>query len=166
MPLKKKKLVLKKKRKRGQRAGLTRDKIRDASLKVWMEKPAEDFSLNDVARALDVFPVTIRSHYKGGRGEILDEIARDILIGIAPPFTSKNDPKAYLSAVFSEAATIARKSPSLLRELAFRLADRPLLSPQFAERICAILADLAPEADAAWGLKLVINRLSGLLFTG
>jgi AcrR family transcriptional regulator len=154
------------KRKRGQRAGLTRAKIRDAAIKLWANKRTEDFQVLALAKELKVVPVSISSHFRGGIDEILDEIARFILNDWAKPYGPQIDPKTYLKELFELAVQYPGASPSISREVACRLADQPLLSPVFAERVCATLAALAPKSDPAAGLMLVINRLVGLLLLG
>lgn len=155
--------IPKSKRKPGMRAGLTHDKIAAAAIKLWCAKPPEDFSVRALAKALGVAPVTIRAHFKGGAGDILNEIARVFLDELAKPYSPELDAKTYLKDIFSIALMHFPDSPSISRQVVLRLADRPFLSPQFAERVCATLLSLAPKADPAAGLELVVNRLSGLL---
>jgi AcrR family transcriptional regulator len=151
------------KRKAGERAKMTREEIFMRAIKFWRSKNVEDFSLGALAGELGVAPATIRFHFKGGVRNILDEISRSTLEGLTPPFAPLADPRVYLIEVFREALESFRGGPSLSRQIILRLTDRPLLSPLFAERICATVGALAKEQDPARGFELVINRLAGLV---
>jgi AcrR family transcriptional regulator len=155
------KLVLKKKkRKAGMRAGMTRARIAEAAGKVRLEGGADNFSIRAVAKALGVVPATIRSHFKGGMDDLLAEITRSAL---TPPYKPQQDPKDYLRGFFRSALAAFRQRPQLGRLVVAHLSDDPLLSPVFAERICATLAAIAKTKDVGWAFQLFLNRLSGLV---
>jgi AcrR family transcriptional regulator len=159
------KLTPKKKETRtaGMRAGMTRAKIADAAAKLWLSGEVRNLSIRALAKALDVVPATIRAHFKGGTGDLLDEIARAALAELAPPYKPQQDPKDYLRDLFRALLATFRKQPQLGRIVILRLSDDPLLSPIFAERIGATLAAIAKEQDVAWALQLFLNRLAGLV---
>jgi AcrR family transcriptional regulator len=147
----------------GEHAGMTREKIYMGAITLWEAQKEADFSLQELATALNVSRATIRFHFKGGASEILDEISQSFFEGLTPPFSLSAEPTDYLRKVFETALKYFRKSPSLCRQAIVRLTDRPLLSPIFAERICATVAAIAEDQDSAYGLELVINRLAGLI---
>lgn len=160
-------LVLKKKkRKAGMRAGMTRAKIVEAASKVRLAGGADNFSIRAVAKALDVVPATIRSHFKGGMGDLLDEITRSALAELTPPYKPQQDPKDYLRDFFRTTLAAFRQQPQLGRLVIAHLSDDPLLSPVFAERICATLAAIAKTQDVGSALQLFLNRLAGLVIMG
>ncbi len=158
------KLTLKKKEKRtaGMRAGMTRAGIAQAATKLWLSGGANNFSIRALAKSLDVAPATIRAHFKGGAGELLNEIARAALAELAPPYKPQQAPEDYLRAFFRGVLAAFRKQPQFGRLVILHLSDDPLLSPLFAERMCATLAAIAANQDMAWALQLFLNRLAGL----
>jgi len=147
------------------RAGMTRAKIVEAAGKVRLAGGADNFSIRAVAKALDVVPATIRSHFKGGMGDLLDEITRSALAELTPPYKPQQDPKDYLRDFFRATLAAFRQQPQLGRLVVAHLNDDPLLSPVFAERICATLAAIAKTLEVGWALQLFLNRLSGLVIT-
>ncbi len=153
----------KKKRKAGMRAGMTRAGIAEAASKVRLSGGAENFSICAVAKALGVVPATIRSHFKGGMDDLLAEITRSALTELTPPYKPQQDPKDYLRSFFRTALAAFRQQPQLGRLVVAHLSDDPLLSPVFAERICATLAAIAKTQDVGWAFQLFLNRLAGLV---
>lgn len=152
----------KEKRTAGMRAGMTRERIAQAATKLWLAGGASTFSLRALATNLDVAPATIRAHFRGGAGELLDEVARIALAELGPPFQPQQAPEDYLRAFFRRALAAFRNQPQLGRLVILRLSDDPLLSPTFAERIAACLAATAANQDMAWALELFLTRLSAL----
>lgn len=158
------KLVLKpKKRKAGTRAGMNRAKIANAARKLWLSSDPGKFSLRAVAKALKVVPATIRAHYKGGMNDLLDEMAGSALAELAPPYKPQQDPKDYLRMVFRAALAAFRQDPQLGRLVVLHLSDDSLLNPVLAERICATLAAIDPNADLGWALRRFLERFTGLV---
>jgi AcrR family transcriptional regulator len=159
------KLTPKKKEKRtaGMRAGMTRAGIAEAAAELWLSGGATNFSIRALAKALDVVPATVRAHFKGGTGELLDEIARGALAQLTPPYMPQQDPKDYLRDFFRALLASSRKQPQLGRLVILRLSDDLLLSPIFAERIAATLAAIATQQDVASALRLFLDRLAGLV---
>ena len=153
----------KKKRKAGTRAGMIRAKIADAATKLWQSGEADNFSFREVAKALNVVPATIRAHFKGGMGDLQDEVARSALAELTPPYKPQQDPKDYLRDFFRAMLATFRQKPPIGRLVVRRLSNAPLLSPVFAERMCATLAAIAKEQDVAGALQLFLNRLAGLI---
>lgn len=47
--------------------------------------------------------------------------------------------------------------------MVLHLSNDPLLSPVFAERICATPAAIAADADAAWALRRFLMHFAGLV---
>jgi AcrR family transcriptional regulator len=153
----------KKKRKAGQRAGLTREKIAIGALQLYLTIGPKKISLHAVAKHLKVVPTTIRTHFKGGLGELLDEVVRLALEELAPPYKPSQGAHDYLQLFFRSALTSFRQKPSLGRLVVIHMTDGPLVSPVFAERMCATLNALAPKKNAAWAFRRLLVRLSGVV---
>ncbi len=142
---------------------MSRAKIADATTKLWLSGGADRFSIRAVAESLDVAPATIRAHFKGGIADLLGEIVRSTLAELAPPYKPHQDPKNYLRDFFRRAQAAFRQKPQLGRLVILHLSDDPLLSPTFAERICATLEAIAKEPSAGWALEQFVGRLAGLV---
>ena len=136
------------------RAGMTRARIAEAAGKLRLEGGADNFSIRAVAKALGVVPATIRSHFKGGMDDLLTEITRSALAELTLPYKPQQDPKDYLRGFFRTALAAFRQQPQLGRLVVTHLSDDPLLSPVFAESICATLAAIAKTQDVGWAFQL------------
>jgi AcrR family transcriptional regulator len=151
-----------KKRKAGQRAGLTRAKIAAGALHLCLT-PGQKVSVHTVAKHLKVVPTTIRAHFKGGFDEVLDEVAALVLDELAPPFKPNQSAEDYLLQFFRTLLAAGREKPFVIRLMAVRLTDTPLLNPSFAERMCAALGSLSQNQDGARAFRRFVGRLSGLV---
>jgi AcrR family transcriptional regulator len=148
------------KRKAGQRAGMTRAKIANAAIKLWDEGGHDGFAIRKLAVRLKVVPTTIRAHFKDGAKGLRREIARRVLEDWTPPYKPSQTPKDYLTDFFRSTMAFARQRPRLARLVALELTDNPLLSLVFAERMCATIAHLAANANLIWALELLIGRVT------
>lgn len=157
-------VVLKRpKRKRGQRAGLTRDKILTAALIAFFQ-PDASISVSALARRIKVFPRAIHSQFPGGLAEILSELVRIALEHATPPVAHHETGEDYLRRLFEAARSVFHSHPGLAKFVGAQLAEEPYLSPGLAERVLGalrameILPQRLPEA-----LHLVVAMLAGFL---
>ncbi len=148
------------KRKAGQRAGMTREKIIEAAVKLWEAAGPEGFTIRKLAARLKVVPTTIRAHVKGGAAELRREIARRVLADLTPPYKPDQRRNDYLQEFFRLVLASFRKHPRLARLAILQLTDDPLLSLINAERMSATIAGLCVKADPILGLELLIGRLA------
>jgi AcrR family transcriptional regulator len=149
------------KRKPGQRAGLSREKIAAAALDLWTKHGAEGFSIRAVAAKLKTGPTAVRNHFKGGAGELQKEVARRALANLSPPYKPDQSPKAYLRGFLHASLLWFQEQPVLARLVALELASDPLLSLVLAERIGATLMALG-GADLVQALERFIERWAAL----
>jgi AcrR family transcriptional regulator len=149
-----------KKRKAGERAGMTRAKIAKAAIKLWDEAGPDGFTIRKLAVRLKVVPTTIRAHFKDGAIGLRREIARRVLEDWTPPYKPSQTPKDYLTDFFRCSLAFAGQRPRLARLVVLELTDDPLLSLVFAERICATIAHLAANVNLIWALELLIGQVT------
>ncbi len=94
---------------------------------------------------------------------MLDEIVGAKLAKLAPPYKPQQDPKSYLRDVVRAMLATSRLHPKLGRLVALHLSDDPLLSPIFAERVCATLAAIGKAPEIGLAYPDFISRLVGLI---
>lgn len=161
------KIVLRKrpqKRRAGERAGLSRDKIVVAAAQLLEQTDAKGLTIRALAKMLGVVPTTIKSHFNGGLAEIVSAIARAALAGAARPYKPREEPSDYLGDVYFRILKQLDGRPMTARLVAIELSHDPLLEPFLAERILVCLQELG--ADARYfprGLNRVIGRLSDMI---
>jgi TetR/AcrR family tetracycline transcriptional repressor len=154
----------KKKRTPGKRAGLSRDKIVKAAAELCLSQGPRAIGWRSLAKALGVFPATIRAHFKGDPDELASEVARAILDSLTPPHKLGQSPENYLRRWFQRALTLFWSKPLIGRYIILELTERPMLSPVFAERLLAALGLLSKTHTAAAALDLLVYHLAGLVF--
>ena len=142
---------------------MNREKIVEAATKLWLSGGPDNFSFRAVAKALNVGPTTIRAHFKGGVGDLLNEIAGSALAGLAPPYKPQQAPEDFLRNLFRAALSTFRQATQLGRLLVLHLSNDPLLNPIFAEQVCATLESIAKNGDAARGFNHFLEHFVGLI---
>ena len=151
------------KRNPGTRAGMTRAKIINAATALWLSSNPDDFSVRALAKVLKVGPTTIHAHFKGGVNELRLEMARAAVAALAPPHKPQQDAKTYLREFFRSTLTKFRQKPELGRLVVGELANDPLLSPIFADRVLTALELLTRKTHLIWGPQLFLSRFAGLV---
>jgi AcrR family transcriptional regulator len=154
-------IVRKQKRRAGEKAGLTREGIIDAALKVVETQP---LSITPVAKRLRVTPAAVRAHFKDG---LATELTRRTLADIFAAIETHGRWQSSLKAIFVAFAHVMRTRPQLALWIGSDLAYDPLLSPDLTETILAI-ADTAgvPPDRQGHALDLVVGTLIGFVSIG
>jgi AcrR family transcriptional regulator len=141
---------------------LTRVKIASAAAKLWEQIGPDQFSVRALARTLKVVPTTVYAHFHRGEPEIRKEIARVTLEALTPHYQPKQHPKDYLRAFLRGLLESFREKPDLGRLVLTELADDPMLSLAFVERMSMTIKALGGGRDIIDEVELLITRLSGL----
>lgn len=149
------------KRRPGQRAGLTRELIISAALKVTEQGP---FSIQSIADALEVVPAAIYAKFRGKGGEIVAEMLRSVLADVARPFHPNETWEAYFRDLFGATFHAFKGHRRLALAFGSDLSENYYLNPLLPERIlhALSLAGVA-ENDKAKALDLVIANLIGFI---
>jgi AcrR family transcriptional regulator len=152
------------KRRAGERAGLSKDKIIAAATRLYEQTQA--LSLRALAKALGVVPTTIKSHFKGGASEITAAIARAAIARLARPYRPQEPPAEYLGDVFMGFLERLKDHPMVARLVVIELSSNPLLDPFLAERILLCVQELGAKPEyLPRGLRRVIGGLSDMILT-
>jgi len=156
-----------KKRKPGEKAGLTRTKIALAAA-AQIEKGGEGaFSLRRLARSLGVAPTSVTSHFEGGMADLEDEIIRTLLADVAPPFEPKQEPAEYLEALVYSTLKALQGRPTIAMLAILRLTQNPFVAPRLAERTLASLAALGvAPANMATAYRSTLQALFAMILAG
>jgi AcrR family transcriptional regulator len=119
---KKTKPAPKPKRKPGTRAGLTKSLIAAAAVKLIDRAGMDQFSVQKLASAMGVGPISIHAHFKGGTQAISRAVVLQALAGTARPFKPKEEPAEYLRELFLKIleALHARPGSPILSFFAWR----------------------------------------------
>jgi AcrR family transcriptional regulator len=157
------KLTLKKKRKAGERAGMSPEKIAEGALQLCLLVGPDKCTVRGVAKHLNVGATTIHAHFKQGKEALTDAIVRLALAGLTPPYKPNQDPSDYLRQFLKTTLATVREHRMLGRIAISRLMDAPLLSPAFAERLFRTLDALDEIDDTAWAYRHLITRLAGVI---
>ena len=156
--------ILRKRRKRGQRAGLNMDKILDEPIFLLDQGGIERFSLRRLSRALLVEPRAVQARFKGGLTTFWPSLARFALAEIARPFTPSDDAETYIRDLFRAALRTFRNKPALAGIVAGEMAGNYALVPRLTERVLvALQAGGLGEDERIAALDLVFGALAGLL---
>jgi AcrR family transcriptional regulator len=154
------KLPPKPKRKAGMRAGLTRAIIAAGAAKQF-EAGVDRFSLRSLAKSLGVVPTSIMAHFQLGVPEILDEIVKAALDGVARPYKPNEQPADYLRDLFLAILSSLHGKSAVSQLVVLHLTANPTLVPVLAERLLASISALgAPKGSVP---KLLAPAL-GLIF--
>jgi AcrR family transcriptional regulator len=156
---------IKKRLKPGMRAGMNRAKICMKARELWSKDGDKEFTVRGLAKALDVAPATVQSHFRGGINEILSELAHVVLSELAPPYKPLQQPQDYLQVLLEDTLATFRQQPRLGVLVMRHLANDPLSSPIFAERICATLKAISPDHDLALAYEVFLRRFIGFVAT-
>lgn len=150
------------KRMPGQRAGLKRELIVTAAIKLSEQDP--HLSVGRIAAALDVAPGTITAHFPGKLPELLTEMARTLIGTLAPPFHPKQTWDNYLGGLFFSLSQKLHRHRNLAQLVGLELSADYFMSPLLVERILLAL-ELAgvPPKRRAQALDLVIGSLIGFI---
>jgi TetR/AcrR family transcriptional regulator, tetracycline repressor protein len=154
-------LSLKKKRKAGTRAGLTKLSIAAAAGALIEKIGANEFSLRKLAKALGVVPTTIHAHFKGGEGAVLTAVAASAIAKVARPFKPKDDPADYLRELFFNVLKALKGRPTIAKLVVIQLSSNPILDPLLAERLLLALAELGVAKEVR--VKMLHRALGALL---
>jgi AcrR family transcriptional regulator len=141
---------------------MTRAKIAVTAAKLWQQTGPDGFTVRALAKMLRVVPTTIYAHFHGGEPELRREIARVTLEGLTPHYQPKQDPKDYLRAFLRSVLESFRQNPHLGRLVLVELADDPMLSLSFVERMAMTIKALGGKQDLIDGVELLVSRLAGL----
>ena len=157
------KIKPKPKRKPGVKAHLTRGKIVQRCLPLFEAKGGR-LRVPWVAKACNVFPTTILSHFKGGVEEIRTEMTRSVLSGVAAPFKPGQGWDDYLRDLFWETRRRFHGRRCVAALLGPELSANNLLNPLLAERVLAALSAAGvPQDQQVRGLNFVLAALIGFI---
>jgi AcrR family transcriptional regulator len=125
--------------KRGVSAGLTREQIVETSLAVVDRIGVEKFSLRELGRELGVFPTAIYWHVKGGRNELLAEVASCALRDVDMPFDPGISWRNWLAELFRRYRRSLRQHPNVAPLLGAHLVSNGGVSLRLVENVLAAL---------------------------
>jgi hypothetical protein len=111
---------------------------------------------------LKVVPTTIYAHFHRGESEIRKEIARVTLEALTPHYQPSQHAKDYLRVFLRGTLESFCQKPHLGRLVLTQLADDPMLSLAFVERMSTTIKALGGGQDIIDEVELLITRLSGL----
>jgi AcrR family transcriptional regulator len=158
---KKTKPAPKPKRKPGTRAGLTKSLIAAAAVKLIDSAGMDQFSVQKLASAMGVGPISIHAHFKGGTQAISRAVVLQALAGTARPFKPKEEPAKYLRELFLKILEALHARPGVADLVVLRLSSDPILDPLLAERLLLTIAALGVPAEA---LPKKFQRAMGVIF--
>ncbi len=163
----KRRLLLRgRKRRAGERAGLSKAKIIVAAAQLLEKSAARGLNIRALATALGVVPTTIKSHFRGGLPQIVSEIARSALAGRARPYKPRETPEDYLEDLFRRILQRLYGRPMIARLVSIELSRNPVLDPILTERILLCVSEFDPDVGyLPRGLSRVIGRLSDMILT-
>ena len=150
-------------RKPGERVGLTREQIL-AAAKRSIASRAGALSIKAVAAELGVAHNSISSRLRRDKTTLDLELAKDFLAAISRPMLPREDWRVHLREMFVDALRECDAHPGLARVVTPWLAQSPMLSPDFTERVFHVLASAGLRDEAgAEHLDLVLAPLCGML---
>ena len=159
--------IKRKKRKPGDRAGMTKTKIALAAATLIEKEGGGAFSLRQLARTLGVAPATITAHFKGGQPDIEDEVVRLVFANVAPPFRPRQQPAEYVEEMFSSVMRALQGRPMISMLTILRLTRNPLTVPNLAERSLASLSALGvAPTKMAEAYRATLQTLFALILNG
>jgi AcrR family transcriptional regulator len=127
------------KRKPGQRAGLTMEKILQTATDLIEKSGLDGFSLRHLAKELKVHPRAVQARFKGGVGMIWPPLAHRLLADLARPFLPEDNGASYIRDLFREALSRFHGRPMLARIIALTLSGDDMLVPRLTERVLVAL---------------------------
>jgi AcrR family transcriptional regulator len=151
-----------KKRKPGEKAGLSRELIVAKAIILVETNPA--LTLAGIAKALKVAPGAVYAHFPGKLSEIVTEMVRAVLAGVARPFHPKEGWEEYLRDLFIALLRRFHKHRNLALLAGSELSANYYLNPLLVERILLALNMAGfPDGERARALDLVIGNLIGFI---
>lgn len=152
----------KRKRKAGQKAGLTRAAIVAKSLALQAQN--SKLTMVRIAKSLGVAPAAVYAHFPGGLSEILTEMVRGVLSDVARPFKPNETWEDYLRGLFAAVFNAFHKHRNIAVFFGGEIATDYCLNPQLVERILFALSLAGlPDSAKASALDLVIGSLVSML---
>lgn len=121
----------------GQPTKLTRERVREAALRLIDERGLESFSLRDLARSLGVYPRAIY-WYVRSRNDLLSEVVDYALRETYPPTTS-TDWKDWLRKLFHQYRSAVQRHPNIAPLIGASILAGGGISSEMIERILTIL---------------------------
>ena len=151
-------------RKPGQRANLTIEKITAAAFDVLRTKGLDEFSARLVAKQLGVSPAAIYVHFDGGFTGLKRHLASAALLKVSRPYGPTDSPADYLRDIFVRTLRAIRRNQGLALLIALELSTDQLVCPIFLERLFAAALGVAkPPPNKARVLDLVLAALLGMI---
>ena len=150
-------------RKAGERIGLTKDQILDATKRALSTRPGP-VTVKAVAAELGVAHNSISGRLRRERTTLERELARDFLFNISRTMLPGEDWRSHLRDLFDDAVRECEAHPGLARAVTPWLGQSPHLCRDFTERVLHLLgsAGLPVEAAAA-SHDIVLGALCGML---
>ena len=156
--------VFRPKRKAGERANLTLEKISAASFDVLEETGLDDFSARLVAKKLGVSPAAIYAHFEGGLKGLKQGLVFVTLRSVARPYGPGDTPAGYLRELFLRMLKAVHGKQALAQLIALELSKDHLICPVFLERLLSVaLGAGKPPANPARALDLALAALLGMI---
>jgi AcrR family transcriptional regulator len=158
------KIVIKKpkKRKPGEKAGLSCEMIVAEAIILIEKNPA--LTLTGIAKALKVAPGAVYAHFPGKLSEILTEMVRTVLAGVARPFHPKESWEEYLRDLCVALSRTFHEHRNLALQVVSELSANYYLNPLLVERILLALSMAGlPDGERARALDLVMGNLIGFI---
>jgi hypothetical protein len=152
---------LAKPRKRGQRAGLTTDRILNFAIHLLGRGR---FSLRGLAKGLLVEPRAIQGRFDGGLATFWPSLAQFALVNIARPLAPSDNAASYIRDLFRAMLKTFRNNPALAGIVAREMAGNYALVPRLTERVLvALRAGGLSESERIAALDIVFGAMAGLL---
>jgi TetR/AcrR family tetracycline transcriptional repressor len=151
-------------RKAGERANLTAEKITGAALEVLDRDGLENFSGRAVAKLLGVTPAAIYAHVKGGLAEIKARMVQETLAEAVAPYTPADTPARYMRELFLNVLKAVHGKQPIAQLVAIELSADYLVCPMLIDRLLAVCLSGSKGALApAKILDLAMAMLVGMV---
>lgn len=120
--------------------------------------------IQPLAKELGVASAAIYAKFRGGGGEIVSEVFRLVLAGVARPLHPNETWESYLRALFAATFDAFKGRGHLALALGSELSDNYFLNPHLPERILhALELSGVPDAEKGKALDLVMANLIGFM---
>jgi TetR/AcrR family transcriptional regulator, tetracycline repressor protein len=156
--------IVRPRRKPGERANLSLEKILVAALDVLDATGLQDFSARTVAKKLGVSPAAIYAHFEGGLGGLKAAMVDVTLRDVARPYGPNDTPAGYVRDIFLRLLKAIHGKRPLAQLVAVELSADYLVCPIFVERLlAAALGSGKSTPNPARALDLVLAMLLGMI---